>query len=114
MLEIYNNTILLDGKELQFSDKIHKAVEFNDKLVIIFDTDKTNDDEYFDNVFCYTKDKQLMWRVKTAPDFLAGTVRSRYVGVNIINNQCYVTDFCARQFLLDMRNGIPVAMRVVK
>lgn len=114
MLEISNSTIVLNGERLQFSNNIYEAAEYDDKLVIVFDTDKTEDEEYFDNVFCYTKEKQLLWRVKPAPAWMAGTARSRHVGVSIINHECYVTDFCGRQFLLDMQNGKPVSMQNVK
>lgn len=114
MLEISNNTIILNGEKLQFSNNIYEAVEFDDKLIIVFDTDKSEDSGYFDNVFCYTKEKNLLWRVKPAPVWMAGMARSRHVGVSIIDHACYVTDFCGRQFLLDLRNGEPVSMKIVK
>ena len=53
MIEIQNNKILLDGKELQFDNKIIEAAEYEGKVVIVFETDE---DGGYDNVFCYTQD----------------------------------------------------------
>ena len=64
MIEIQNNKILLDGKELQFDNKIIEAAEYEGKVVIVFETDE---DGGYDNVFCYTQDLQLLWRIKPAP-----------------------------------------------
>ena len=40
MIEIQNNKILLDGKELQFDNKIIEAAEYEGKVVIVFETDE--------------------------------------------------------------------------
>ena len=79
MIEIQNNKILLDGKELQFDNKIIEAAEYEGKVVIVFETDE---DGGYDNVFCYTQDLQLLWRIKPAPVAIGGTARSPYVGNN--------------------------------
>lgn len=47
MIEIQNNKILLDGKELQFDNKIIEAAEYEGKVVIVFETDE---DGGYDNV----------------------------------------------------------------
>lgn len=39
-MEIQNNKILLDGKELQFSNKIIETVDYEGKMIIVFDTDE--------------------------------------------------------------------------
>ena len=70
MIEIQNNKILLAGKELQFDNKIIEAAEYEGKVVIVFETDE---DGGYDNVFCYTQDLQLLWRIKPAPVAIGGT-----------------------------------------
>ena len=52
MIEIQNNKILLDGKELQFDNKIIEAAEYEGKVVIVFETDE---DGGYDNVLLYAR-----------------------------------------------------------
>ncbi len=66
--------VSLAGKELQFNNKIIDAAEY-------------------DNVFCYTLDLQLLWRIKPAPVAIGGTARSPYVGVDIVDGNCRTIDF---------------------
>ena len=65
MIEIQNNKILLDGKELQFDNKIIEAAEYEGKVVIVFGNwCKIGG---YDNVFCYYARFTIAWRIKPAP-----------------------------------------------
>ena len=101
-MEIKHNKILLGDKTLQFNNKIIEAVEYGNKIMIVFDTDE---DGGYDNVFCYTSDSRLLWRISPAPIDIGGTARSPYVGVDVIDGNCRVIDFFGRRFLVDMENG---------
>lgn len=111
MIKIKNNRILSDGKELQFDNQIIEAAEHNGKVVIVFNT--REDDEY-DNVFCYTLDLQLLWRIKPAPIDIGGTAKSSYVGVDIINGNCRVIDFYGRRFQVNIENGEIISKDIVR
>lgn len=111
MMEIQNNKVLLKGKELQFDMKIIEAAEYDEKLVIVFDTDE---DDGYDNVFCYTVEKKLLWRIKPAPVNIGGTARSPYVGVDIIDGNCRAIDFFGRRFLVDIENGEIISKDIVR
>ena len=54
---------------------------------------RTDEDGGYDNVFCYTLDLQLLWRIKPAPVAIGGTARSPYVGVDIVDGNCRAIDF---------------------
>ncbi len=95
-MKIQNNKVLLRDKELQFDMRIIEAVECDEKLVIVFDTDE---DDGYDNVFCYTLDKKLLWRIKPAPVNISGTARSPYVGVDIMDGNCRAIDFFGRRLI---------------
>ena len=51
MMKIQHNKILLEGKALQFDNKIIEAVEHAGKVVVVFETDE---DGGYDNIFCGT------------------------------------------------------------
>lgn len=111
MMEIQHNKILLEGKTLQFNNKIIEAVEYGGKVVVVFDTDE---DGGYDNVFCYTLDSKLLWRINPAPIDIGGTARSPYVGVDVIDGNCRTIDFFGRRFLVDMENGQILSKDIVR
>ena len=111
MIEIQNNKILLAGKELKFDHKIIEAAEYEGKVVIVFETDE---DGGYDNVFCYTQDLQLLWRIKPAPVDIGGTTRSPYVGVDIAGGNCRAIDFYGRRFKVNLKNGEIISKDIVR
>lgn len=111
MIEIQNKKILLDGKELQFNNRIIEAAEHEGKVVIVFETDE---DGGYDNVFCYTLDLRLLWRIKPAPVAIGGTARSPYVGVDIVDGDGRVIDFYGRRFLVNIQNGEIISKDIVR
>lgn len=111
MMEIQHNKILLEGKTLQFNNRIIEAVEYGGKVVVVFDTDE---DDGYDNVFCYTLDSKLLWRISPAPIDIGGTARSPYVGVDVIDGNCRAIDFFGRRFLVDMENGQILSKDIVR
>lgn len=57
----------------------------------------------YDNVFCYTLEKELVWRIKPAPIAIGGTVRTPYVGIDIKGDNCRAIDFFAEDFVLILK-----------
>lgn len=110
MMVIQNNKILLEGKELQFNNKIIEAVDYEGKVFVVFETDE---DGGYDNVFCYTLDLQLLWRIKPAPVAIGGTARSPYVGVDIADGNCRAIDFYGRRFIVNIENGEIISKDIV-
>ena len=111
MIEIKNNKIILNDKELEFKHKIIEAVECRGNLIIVFDTDE---DGGYDNVFCYTLEKQLVWRIKPAPIDIGGTARTPYVGIDIKDDRCRAIDFFGRRFCVNIKNGEILSKDIVK
>ena len=111
MMKIQHNKILLEGKALQFDNKIIEAVEHAGKVVVVFETDE---DGGYDNIFCYTLDSELLWRIKQAPINIGGTARSTYVGVDMIDGRCGAIDFFGRRCWVDMKNGQILSKDIVR
>lgn len=110
-MQVQNDTILLNGKELRFNNKIIEAVEYDGGLIVVFETEE---DGGYDNVYCYTKDLQLLWRIKPAPIHIGGTARSPYVGVDIAGENCRAIDFFGRRFLVNIKNGEIISKDIVR
>ena len=111
MIQVKDNRIIADEKILQFNTKIMEAVECCGTVIVVFETDE---DGGYDNVFCYTLDSKLLWRIKPAPIEIGGTARSPYVGVDILNGKCRVVDFFGRRFEVDVKNGEILSKDIVR
>ncbi len=111
MIEIENNKVIINGKEMQFNNKVIEAAEYEKKVIIVFETDE---DGGYDNVFCYTLESQLLWRIKPAPVEIGGTARSPYVGVDVIDGRCRAIDFFGRRFWVNIENGDIISKDIVK
>lgn len=96
---------------IPFNNKILESVDYEGKVVIVFETDE---DGGYDNVFCYTLDSQLLWRIKPAPVAIGETVRSSYVGVDIVDGNCRAIDFYGRRFLVNIQNGEIISKDIVR
>ena len=95
---------------IPFNNKILESVDYEGKVVGVFETDE---DGGYDNVFCYTLDSQLLWRIKPAPVAIGGTARSSYVGVDIVDGNCRAIDFYGRRFLVNIQNGEIISKDIV-
>lgn len=111
-MEIKNNCIIIsDTDKICFDEPIIEAAIENDKVFVVFQTIVDNG---FDNLYCFTYDKHLLWRIKQAPREIGGTVRATYVGVSIRDNLCYATDFFGRCFFVNPDNGEIIGKEIVK
>lgn len=111
MINFQKNKIILNSKELIFQNDILEAVQYKDKLIIVFDT--KNDEEY-NNVYCYDDNKRLIWRIKSAPQEIGGSAKAYYVGIDILQNQCRVIDFFGRRFIVNISNGEVLSKDIVR
>ena len=111
MLEIQHDKVMLEDKVLQFNKIIIEAAEYDGKVVVVFETDE---DDGYDNIFCYTIDSKLLWRIKQTPVDIGGTARCQYVGVDVTNGKCRAIDYYGRRFLVDMENGQILSKDIVR
>lgn len=111
MIEVLGNRIIFEGRKIQFDNNIFEAIEYDGKIVVVFDTEE---DDGYDNVFCYTLEKELIWRIKPVPVKIGGTARTPYVGVDITNGNCRIIDFFGRRFLINIENGEIISKDIVR
>lgn len=111
MMEIYQNKILLNNKEMVFETDILEAVYLDEKLIVVF---ATNEDNPYDNVYCFNQCKKMIWRIQQVPKEIGGTARTPYVGVDIIGGYCRVIDFFGRRFVIDSDNGHIISKDIVR
>lgn len=111
MIQYDKNKILINDKEYTFKNNILEAVSIESKLIIVFDT---NEDEGYDNVYCYDNNQTQLWRIQPVQKKIGGTSRVPYVGVNIKDKICRVVDFFGRRFIVNIDNGCITLMDIVK
>lgn len=111
MITIDNNKIIMSDRTIEFNEKIIEAVDIDNKLIVVFETNK---DDGFDNVYCYEYDKTELWRIKPVPKEIVGTARTPYVGVDKKNGSCQVVDFFGRRFKLNTSSGEILSKDIVK
>lgn len=75
---------------------------------------ETDEDDGYDNVYCYTLDFQSLWSIKPAPVAIGGTARSPYVGVDILDGNCRAINFFGRRFLVNIENGEIISKDIVR
>ncbi len=108
MIKVDGRKIITNTGELLFEKNVIEAVEENDIIVIVFDTDE------YRNVYCYTINNQLLWQIEKVPVEIGGTRECTYVGVSLNNGVCRVIDFFGRSFVVDITNGKVISMNIVK
>ena len=111
MIEVLGNRVIFEDGEIQFDNNIFEAAECDGKIIVVFDTDE---DAGYDNVYCYTLEKRLIWRIKPVSTNIGGTARIPYVGVDITDGNCRLVDFFGRRFLIDIKNGEILSMDIVR
>ena len=111
MIKYENNKILLNDKELVFEHNIFEAAFIFGKLIIVFETDEDNG---YDNVYCFNRNQDKLWRIKQVPKEIGGTVRTPYVGVDIYYEKCRVVDFFGRRFTVDINDGHIISKDIVR
>lgn len=111
MMKYENNMILLNDKKLLFEYNILEAVLICEKLVVVFDTDEDNG---YDNVYCFNRNRDKLWRIQQAPREIGGTARTPYVGVDVTDGKCRVVDFFGRRFVVDINDGHIISKDIVR
>ena len=111
MMEVLGNRVIVEGGAIQFDNNIFEAAECDGKIIVVFDTDE---DAGYDNVYCYTLEKKLIWRIKPVPVKIGGTARTPYVGVDIVNGKCRIIDFFGRRFIINIETGEIISKDIVR
>lgn len=111
MIIYENKKIILEDREIEFDEKILEVAKWENNLLVVFETSRDNG---YDNVYCYTKEKEILWRIKKVPIEIGGTARTTYVGIEVIGNVCKVVDFYGRRFTVNICNGEILSKEIVK
>lgn len=111
MVKINGKEIYWNDLHFTFEDEIKEAVEYRDKLIVMFVISQRYK---YDNVLCYNKGKMLIWRIKPVPEPIGGTAKAQYVGISTNNRECRLVDFFGRSFLVNTDNGNILSMKIVK
>ncbi|SEQ14338.1 hypothetical protein SAMN04487977_102621 [Treponema bryantii] len=98
-MNILGNKIIINNKEFLFDKKILEAIEYKSKLILVLDTNE------IDNVFCYSFNSELLWRMDSSKIKNVGSEKEPCIGIRIVNDKCVVFDFFGRRYVLNTENG---------
>lgn len=98
-MNILGNKIIINNKELLFDKNILEAAEYKSKIIVVLDTNE------IDNVFCYSYNSELLWKMDSSEITNVGTEKEPCIGVRIVNENCVVFDFFGRRYVLNTENG---------
>lgn len=99
MMIINGNKVVLNNKEFVFENNILEAIEFESKLIVVFDINK------IDNVFCYSLNLELLWKMDSSQIKNVGTEKEPCIGVRLIDGKCVAFDFSGRRYIINIANG---------
>lgn len=111
MISIHENTLIYNQTTYTFSHKILEALCMDRKLLVVFDPYESRCPQK--NLCCFSLSKELLWQI-APPEQKAYQTALPFVGVSLINGQCYAVDFSGRSFSLDLQTGTITGQRFVK
>lgn len=97
-----NNVIMINDERFYMENEILEVGKLNNILIIVTVPQK----DVFDNVYGIHVKKKTMWRVQSVKELLPTFIQTPYVGINIIDGEVIITDFCGCRFLIDSERGI--------
>lgn len=109
MLRLNGNKVYVETKMFEFSEKILEAKFTDESLLVIFNPD--SEKESTNNLYCFSKNGELLWRIKEPPKEIAGIAQIAYVG---FSENDTVVDFYGRRFKYNVLNGEILGMDIVK
>lgn len=111
MIEYDMNIFRLGGKDFVFDNNILGIVSIENKIIVVFETDE---DDGYDNVYCYNFNQEKIWRIQQPPTKIGGTARVPYVGIGIEDGECKVVDFFGRKFSININDGSIISKEIVR
>ncbi len=111
MIDYNMNTFQLGDKNFVFKNNILGIVTIEEKIIVVFETDE---DDGYDNVYCYNLNQEKIWRIQQPPQKIGGTARVPYVGISIEDGECKVVDFFGRKFSININDGSIISKEIVR
>ena len=112
-IQINDNILVLNGKNIKFSHKIRQYKTIGDDVVVLLDI--PSDDDTLDNIYCYGKMGIIKWQVQPIKEaFPEMKMVYCYEQMSIINDELCATDFYGRRFFIGKADGKLYKKDVVK
>ena len=96
---IRGNKIFLNNNELEFDKNVLEAIEYQSKIIVVLDSNE------IDNVFCYSFDAKMLWKMDSSEITNVGTDKDPCIGVRLVDEKCVAFDFFGRKYILIIDNG---------
>ncbi|MFB5087063.1 hypothetical protein PGC35_07575 [Psychrobacillus sp. PGGUH221] len=108
-VEINDNKLIIDKKEVFFEKKILEVKIVNEIIVVLLAIDGS-----LDNVYGINQNGDLLWKIQEPNKEIIGKNRFPYVGLSERDNKLGVIDFYGRRLYIDINNGEIIGKDIVK
>jgi len=100
--------LYINGKMLVFPYNIQTAERFMDRIIVLLDIPGENG-EVTDNLYAIGMSGDIIWRSQPIKEFVKQKSYLPYEQIRFKDNEIIATDFAARHFYINPKNG-----RIVK
>lgn len=100
--ELLDNTVTINGQQVNFSYSIREAKVIDELLVILLSI--PFNDNTTENLYAVTPKGDIAWRVQKPKNKILNPMPYENISVNK-QNQIIVTDFYGRGYIINPKNG---------
>lgn len=112
-IQIKDNILILNGKNIKFNHKIRQFKTIGDDVVILLEI--PNGDDTLDNIYCYGSYGIIKWQVQPIKEaFPDLKMVFPYEQLNIKDGELWASDFYGRRFFINAEDGKITKKDIVK
>jgi len=112
-IQINDNVLVLNGKNIKFSHKIRQFKNNSDDVVVLLAI--PNNDDTLDNIYCYGSYGIIKWQVQPIKEAFPDLKQVfPFEQMSVIDGQIAASDFYGRRFFIDAASGKITKKDIVK
>lgn len=112
-VQINNNILILNGKEIKFNHNVRQFKTIGDDVVVLLAI--PYNDNTLDNIYCYMANGIIRWQVQPIKDAFPEMKQVfPFEQMSVIDGELSASDFYGRRFFIDVQNGKITKKDVVK
>lgn len=112
-IQINDNILVLNGKNIKFSHKIRQFKTIGDDVIVLLAI--PGNDDTLDNIYCYGSYGIIKWQVQPIKEAFPDMKQVfPFEQMTLVDGQISATDFYGRRFMIDASNGKITKKDIVK
>lgn len=112
-IQINNNILKLNNKEIKFDHNIRQFKTIGDDVVVLLAI--PYNDNTLDNIYCYTANGIIKWQVQSIKEaFPEMKQLFPFEQMSVVDGEISAADFYGRRFFIDPKTGKITKKDIVK